>query len=67
MNKPTVFISHSTQDAKYPELLKRKLQEKTAGVVRFFLSSDGQSIPLGANWIHEIESALNETSMVGPR
>lgn len=64
MTKPTVFISHSSKDAVYLELLKRKLEARTAGVVHLFLSSDGQSIPFGTNWIHGIESALQAATIM---
>ncbi|MCJ7525653.1 MAG: toll/interleukin-1 receptor domain-containing protein [Candidatus Aminicenantes bacterium] len=64
MKKPTVFISHSSKDVAYLELLKRKLDARTAGVVKFFLSSDGQSIPFGTNWIHGIESALQAATIM---
>lgn len=64
MTKPTVFISHSSKDAAYLELLKRKLDARTAGVMTLFLSSDGQSIPFGTNWIHGIESALQTATIM---
>ncbi len=64
MTKPTVFISHSSKDGPYLELLKRKLEKRTAGVTNLFLSSDGQSIPFGTNWVHEVESALGSATIM---
>lgn len=64
MQKPTVFISHSSRDAPYLGLLKQKLEQKTGGALRLFLSSDGESIPFGSNWVHEIEAALGRATIM---
>lgn len=62
--KPTVFLSHSSLDRTALIALKRILDKKTGHAVQFFLSIDGQSIPLGENWVHRIEKALNDTAMM---
>lgn len=62
--KPSVFLSHSSRDQIVLSALKHTLQERTGNAVQFFLSSDGQSIPLGRNWVHRIEQALNDTAMM---
>lgn len=62
--KPTVFLSHSSRDEISLRRLKSSLEEKTSGAVRFFLSSDGQSIPLGRNWVHQIQEALDECRLM---
>lgn len=59
VNKPTVFLSHSSKDGKCLSRLRGLLLEKTGSAIRVFLSSDGQSIPFGRNWNNEIEQALN--------
>ncbi len=64
MNKPTVFFSHSSKDSDTLIRLKEMFVEKTGGTIEVFLSSDGQSIPLGKNWVHRIEEALEETSLM---
>lgn len=38
--------------------------KKTGGSVRVFLSSDGQSIPFGTNWVHEVEQALSACKLM---
>ena len=58
MNKPTIFFSHSTRDEKPLRALKDSLNDKVGGTIDIFLSSDGQSIPFGKNWVHKIEEAL---------
>jgi len=44
MNKPTLFLSHNSNDAAPLKILKQMLLEKTNGDIEIFLSSDGQSI-----------------------
>lgn len=62
--KPVVFLSHSSKDAAILQRLRKALIEKTSGTVTFFLSSDGQSVPLGRNWVHSIEDALTSTALM---
>jgi len=64
MEKPTVFFSHSSRDATALSRLKDLFLEKTGGAIEVFLSSDGQSIPLGRNWVHKVEQALNSASLM---
>lgn len=64
MEKPTVFLSHSSKDSKYLTLLKNQLEQRTSGTVNIFLSSDGQSIPFGSNWVHSVEKALENTTIM---
>jgi TIR domain len=64
MEKPIVFISHSSKDEKYLRHLKQLLDVKTGESIKIFLSSDGQSIPFGRNWVHKIEEALSDTSLM---
>lgn len=64
MGKPTVFFSHSSRDEKPLARLKELFVEKTGGSIDVFLSSDGQSIPLGRNWVHRVQEALSETELM---
>lgn len=61
MDKATIFFSHSSRDSKAIIYLKNLIQEKTGSMLNIFLSSDGQSIPFGTNWIHRIESGLENS------
>ena len=58
MDKPTIFFSHSSKDKDLIYSIKNKLDVATGGVMDIFMSSDGQSIPFGTNWIHKIEEGL---------
>lgn len=64
MDKPIVFFSHSSRDEKMLIKLQTILLEKTGSTIDIFLSSDGQSVPLGRNWVHRIEEALNDAKIM---
>lgn len=64
MNKPTLFFSHSSKDKELILLIKNKLDKATGGVLDIFMSSDGQSIPFGTNWVHKIEEGLQEAKIM---
>lgn len=64
MNKPTLFFSHSSKDRDMILTIKNKLMSATGGVLDIFMSSDGQSIPFGTNWIHKIEEGLNDAKIM---
>lgn len=64
MGKPTLFFSHSSKDKDTILLIKSKLDSATGGVMDIFMSSDGQSIPFGTNWIHRIEEGLQAAKIM---
>jgi len=64
MEKPVVFFSHSSRDKILLTRLKSTLLEKTGETIEVFLSSDGQSIPLGRNWVSRIEEALSRSAVM---
>ena len=64
MSKPTIFFSHSSKDKDAILTIKNKLDSATGGVLDIFMSSDGQSIPFGTNWIHKIEEGLQAAKIM---
>lgn len=64
MSKPTVFFSHSSKDKEQILAIKDKLNKATGGVLDIFLSSDGQSIPFGTNWVYKVEQGLKDTTIM---
>ena len=58
MDKPSIFFSHSSKDKDLIMTIKSKIDTATGGVLDVFMSSDGQSIPFGTNWVHMIEDGL---------
>ncbi len=64
MSKPTIFFSHSSKDKDAILAIKNKLDNSTGGALDIFMSSDGQSIPFGTNWIHKIEEGLQAAKIM---
>lgn len=64
MEKPIVFLSHSSRDKVPLAALKELLDRRAAGSLEFFLSSDGQSIRLGSNWVVRISDALEQAKVM---
>jgi len=64
MDKPIVFFSHSSRDEKSLRELKKLIEYKTGGAISIFLSSDGQSIPFGRNWVFKVEESLDKSSLM---
>jgi hypothetical protein len=63
VNKPIVFLSHSSKD-KAPLLrFKDWLDARTGGTINFFLSSDGESIPFGSHWVATVEENLKKAKL----
>ena len=64
MKKPTIFLSHSSRDSDSLKRLQAMLQRVTSGTLSLFLSSDGQSIPFGRNWVATVEQALDGSALM---
>ena len=62
--KPIVFFSHASADRALLAELRTSFEERTGGALELFLSSDGQSIPLGRNWVHRVEEALSHAGLM---
>lgn len=64
MDKPTIFFSHSSKDRDLILPIKNKLTDITSGIIDIFMSSDGQSIPFGRNWVSKIEEGLKNAKIM---
>lgn len=64
MSKPIVFFSHSSRDGGALRRLKQRFIDLTGSTIDVFLSSDGQSIRLGQNWLASIEQALADATLM---
>jgi hypothetical protein len=62
--KPTVFLSHSSNNRRELLALKRFLDERAGGFVEFFLSSDEESIIHGTIWPTEVKAALDRMQLM---
>ncbi len=56
----TIFLSHIHEERELAVLIKDALEEEFSGFVSVFVSSDGVSIPAGANFLKRIEDGLVE-------
>lgn len=64
MDKPTIFFSHSSKDKELILPIKNKILDITGRTMDIFMSSDGQSIPLGRNWVSKIEEGLEKAQIM---
>lgn len=64
MEKPIVFLSHSSKNKRELIALKELLDRKAVSSIEFFLSSDGESIPLGTSWHDRIVNALKRAKLM---
>ncbi|MBL9117864.1 MAG: toll/interleukin-1 receptor domain-containing protein [Verrucomicrobiaceae bacterium] len=62
--KPTVFLSHSSNNRRELVALKRLLDERAGGSIDFFLSSDEESIEHGTIWPAEVRAALDRMALM---
>ncbi|MBY5682664.1 toll/interleukin-1 receptor domain-containing protein [Rhizobium leguminosarum] len=58
MSKPTIFLSHITEEAELAGLFKEQIETSFLGMVNVFVSSDAKSIPLGKNWLDQVTEGL---------
>ena len=54
------FLSHIHEESELAILIKKSLEDEFSGFVDVFVSSDGLSIPAGANFLKRIESSLSD-------
>lgn len=66
-----IFLSHIHEERELAVLIKGALEAEFAGFVEVFVSSDGQSIPAGANFLRRIEdglvSCIGAVYLISPR
>jgi hypothetical protein len=58
MSKPTIFLSHITEEKELAGLFKEQIEKSFLGLVEVFVSSDARSIPLGKNWLDQVTDGL---------
>lgn len=63
MDKPTIFVSHIADEAKLARILQAHLRRDFLGMVEVFVSSDGESVSAGDNWLKAIEDALGRAKL----
>lgn len=64
MPKPTIFISHISEEKEVALLFKNEIERYFLGMVDIFVSSDAKSIQLGSNWLDSITTGLRECAAI---
>ncbi len=53
-----IFLSHIHEEAILAQTIQKAIEEEFSGFVEVFVSSDGKTIPAGANFLKRIEDGL---------
>lgn len=64
IKKPTVFISHATSDAKFANTVKQEIEKVFANGISVFCTSSPGMIPVGTDWLAQVEGKLDATQAV---
>jgi hypothetical protein len=56
--KALIFLSHVHEESDLAKLIQAAIEEEFSGFVEVFVSSDGKTIPAGANFLKRIEDGL---------
>ena len=59
-----VFISHISEEAEVAKRLKTAIRRDFLYLPDVFVSSDGQSVEAGEDWLHSIERALKKSALL---
>jgi hypothetical protein len=58
ITEPDIFISHISEEAEVAIALKELIEQHFSGPPRVFVSSDGESIKMGRDWLETVLKAL---------
>jgi hypothetical protein len=64
MSKPTIFLSHISEEAELASVFRKEIEARFLGLVDVFQSSDPSSLPIGQNWLNNITSALRNCEAI---
>jgi hypothetical protein len=64
MDKPTIFISHITEEKEIAKTLKEFLDKKFLKTVNVFVSSHEESIKLGDDWLSTIKKSMKDCQLI---
>ena len=63
MDKPTIFISHITEEKEIAIALKEFIEKKFLKTVDVFVSSHEESIKLGDDWLNNIKKSMKDCKL----
>ncbi|MCC5457239.1 toll/interleukin-1 receptor domain-containing protein [Klebsiella variicola] len=58
MSEKLIFLSHITEEKELAKIIKDAIEDEFSGFVRVFVSSDGETIKAGQNFLKMIEDGL---------
>jgi hypothetical protein len=58
MSDKLIFLSHITEEKKLAKIIKDAIEDEFSGFVKVFVSSDGETIKAGQNFLKVIEDGL---------
>ena len=64
MSKPTIFLSHITEERDLAAVFKSQIETSFLGLVSVFQSTDPASLVVGQNWLNNITSALTQCEVI---
>jgi hypothetical protein len=64
MSKPSVFISHITEEGEIARHLKELIETKFLESVKVFASSHEESLPLGDDWLLAIKTSITNCGLM---
>lgn len=64
MSKPTIFISHITEEKEIAKAIKEFLERKFLSTINVFASSHEESIKLGDDWLGTIKQSMKECKLI---
>jgi hypothetical protein len=64
IQKPKIFISHATSDGEFANAIMQEIQKVFANGVEVFCTSSPSAIPVGSDWLQDIENKLVSTQAV---
>ncbi|NVO12074.1 MAG: TIR domain-containing protein [Bacteroidales bacterium] len=64
LNKPTIFLSHITEEKEIAISLKEFLEKKFLKTVNVFASSHEESIRLGDDWLNTIKKSMKDCQLI---
>jgi len=64
ITKPTLFVSHASSDAEFANSVKQEIEKVFANGVSVFCTSSPGTIPVGVDWLSDIEQKLDVAQAV---
>ncbi|WP_202617733.1 hypothetical protein, partial [Escherichia coli] len=58
MSEKLIFLSHITEEKELAKIIKDAIEDEFSGFVEVFVSSDGNTIKAGQNFLNVIENGL---------